>query len=60
MVAVRIPITYWRIYIAKLGEVSIWVGMIAGWTTSLVVNFIRFVSGGWKGKAYVQLEANEE
>lgn len=60
MIAVRIPITYWRIYIAKLGEVSIWVGMIAGWTTSLVVNFIRFVSGGWKGKAYVQLEANEE
>lgn len=54
MVFVRIPATYVMVYILSIGEISIWAGMIIGWTTALAVNTIRFLTGGWKGKAYVQ------
>ncbi|MEG2082867.1 MAG: MATE family efflux transporter, partial [Oscillospiraceae bacterium] len=54
MIFVRIPITYIMVYILQLGEISIWLGMITGWSTVLILNGIRYVTGGWKGKAFIQ------
>ena len=54
MVFVRIPFTYVLVHIIHMGEISIWMGMVIGWVTALIVNSIRFFTGGWRGKAYVQ------
>lgn len=54
MVFVRIPATYLMVYVFQIGEIAIWAGMVSGWVTALVVNSFRFLTGGWKGKAYVQ------
>ena len=54
LVLVRVPITYFMVHVAQLGEISIWAGMVTGWGVALTLNAIRFLSGGWKGKAYVQ------
>lgn len=51
---IRLPITYVLIYMMEYGEMSIWVGMIAGWATVAVISLFRFATGGWRGKAYVQ------
>ncbi|MEG0019668.1 MAG: MATE family efflux transporter [Oscillospiraceae bacterium] len=56
MIFVRIPITYIMVYVLQLGEISIWMGMIIGWSTVLIANGIRYLTGGWKGKAFVQKE----
>lgn len=60
MILVRIPATYAMVYIFQLGEISIWAGMIIGWTTSLIANSIRFLTGGWRGKAFVQKRMRTE
>lgn len=54
MVIIRIPTTYLLIHVFNAGEISIWYGMIAGWATVLVVNAVRYYSGGWRGKAFIQ------
>ena len=54
LVLVRVPITYFMVHVAQLGEISIWAGMCAGWAVAFTANAIRFLSGGWRGKAYVQ------
>lgn len=59
MIMVRIPVTYLFVHILQLGEISVWMGMVSGWAASLLINSIRFLSGKWRGKAYVQL-ANSE
>lgn len=59
MILVRIPITYVMVYVLQLGEISIWAGMVIGWATVLLVNGIRYLTGGWKGKAFVQKNAEE-
>ncbi len=60
MIMVRIPMTYVLVHIVKLGEISVWMGMVSGWMASLLINTLRFLSGKWRGKAYVQLENAEE
>lgn len=62
MVFVRVPATHIMVHILHLGEISIWAGMIIGWLTAFTLNIIRFLTGGWKGKAYVsrRAEAAEE
>lgn len=57
MVFVRIPATYVMIYIIQLGEISVWAGMVIGWCTALLANSVRFLAGGWRGKAFVQKKA---
>jgi len=54
LVLVRVPITYFMVHVVQLGEISIWAGMVAGWAVAFTLNAIRFLSGGWRGKAYVQ------
>ena len=54
MVMVRVPATYVMVHVIQLGEISIWAGMVTGWLVACTANAIRFLSGGWKGKAYVQ------
>ncbi len=54
MAFVRVPATYIMVYVLEMGEISIWAGMATGWVTALVVNTIRFFSGKWRGKAYIQ------
>ena len=60
MIMVRIPMTYVLVHIVQLGEISVWMGMVSGWMASLLINTLRFLSGKWRGKAYVQLENAEE
>ena len=59
MIMVRIPVTYLLVHIIQLGEISIWMGMVSGWCASLLINSLRFFSGGWRGKAYIQLKSTE-
>ena len=54
MVTIRVPITIFMVHTLQLGEISIWAGMVSGWAVAFTVNAIRFLSGGWRGKAYVQ------
>lgn len=54
MILIRIPATYVMVYILQLGEISIWAGMVIGWTTVLIINSVRYFTGGWKGKAFIQ------
>ncbi len=54
MIAVRIPLTYVMVHILQLGEISIWYGMVAGWAASMLLNTFRFMSGKWRGRAFVQ------
>ena len=54
MVTVRVPITIFMVHTLQLGEISIWAGMCTGWGIAFAVNAIRFLTGGWRGKAYVQ------
>ncbi len=54
MIAVRIPLTYLMVHVWQLGEISIWYGMVAGWSASLLLNVIRFASGKWRGRAFIQ------
>ncbi len=54
LVFVRVPITYIMVHVIQLGEISIWAGMVTGWLVALTANTIRFLTGGWRGKAYVQ------
>ena len=60
MIMVRIPMTYVLVHVVQLGEISVWMGMVSGWMASLLINTLRFLSGKWRGKAYVQLENAEE
>ena len=60
MIMVRIPMTYVLVHIVQLGEISVWMGMVSGWMASLLINTLRFLSGKWRGKAYVQLENAKE
>ncbi len=53
MVFVRVPATAFMVYVLELGEISIWAGMVTGWVTALTLNSIRFLTGGWRGKAFV-------
>ncbi|MBR2830190.1 MAG: hypothetical protein IKE68_06555, partial [Solobacterium sp.] len=59
MIMVRIPVTYVLVHIVQLGEISVWMGMVSGWCASLLINSLRFFSGGWRGKAYIQLKNTE-
>ncbi len=54
MVLIRVPITIFMVHNLQLGEISIWAGMVSGWAVAFTVNAIRFLTGGWRGKAYVQ------
>lgn len=59
MIMVRIPVTYLLVHVIQLGEISVWMGMVSGWCASLLINSLRFFSGGWRGKAYIQLKNTE-
>lgn len=59
MMGVRLPATYVFVHVLQWGEISLWLGMVTGWITALIVNTIRFVTGGWKGKAYVHERVEE-
>ncbi len=54
MIVVRIPATYLSIHYFEIGEIAIWVGMVSGWMSALLFNALRFFSGKWRGKAFVQ------
>ncbi len=54
MIAIRVPVTYALSVVWPIGEISIWIGMVTGWSVSFVLNLIRFLSGKWRGKAFVQ------
>lgn len=60
MIMIRIPMTYMLVHVLKLGEIAVWMGMVSGWVAALLINSLRFFSGGWRGKAYVQLAAEED
>ena len=56
MILIRLPITYVLVHVIQYGEMSIWVGMGFGWFTVMAMNIIRYLRGGWRGKAFVQLK----
>ncbi|MBR5520836.1 MAG: MATE family efflux transporter [Oscillospiraceae bacterium] len=53
MVVVRVPVTHIMVHSLQMGEISIWAGMVIGWCTVLSLNTIRYLTGGWRGKAFV-------
>ncbi len=57
MILIRLPITYFLVYILNYGEMSIWVGMGIGWFTVMVLNIIRYFRGGWRGKSFIHTES---
>ena len=56
MIVIRLPITYVLVYVVQYGEMSIWIGMGMGWFTVMIMNIVRFLRGGWRGKAFVQVK----
>ncbi|MBQ9845375.1 MAG: MATE family efflux transporter [Oscillospiraceae bacterium] len=54
MILIRLPITYVLVHIIHYGEMSIWLGMGMGWLTVTTMNAVRYLKGGWRGKAFVQ------
>ena len=54
MIFIRLPITYILVHIVQYGEMSIWLGMGMGWLTVMTMNMVRYIKGGWRGKAFVQ------
>ncbi len=54
MILIRLPITYVLVHIIHYGEMSIWLGMGIGWLTVTTMNAVRYLKGGWRGKAFVQ------
>lgn len=56
MIFIRLPFTYLLVHIVQYGEMSIWLGMGMGWLTVMTMNIIRYIKGGWKGKAFVQVK----
>ena len=56
MIFIRLPITYVLVHIIQYGEMSIWIGMGFGWFTVMTMNIVRYLKGGWRGKAFVQVK----
>ena len=56
MIFIRLPITYVLVHIIQYGEMSIWIGMGFGWFTVMAMNIVRYLKGGWRGKAFVQIK----
>lgn len=56
MIFIRLPITYILVHIIQYGEMSIWIGMGFGWFTVMTMNIVRYLKGGWRGKAFVQIK----
>ncbi|MBR2502536.1 MAG: MATE family efflux transporter [Oscillospiraceae bacterium] len=56
MILIRLPFTYILVHIVQYGEMSIWLGMGMGWLTVMTMNIIRYMRGGWRGKAFVQVK----
>ena len=56
MIFIRLPITYVLVHIVQYGEMSIWIGMGFGWFTVMAMNIVRYLKGGWRGKAFVQVK----
>lgn len=56
MIFIRLPITYILVHIIQYGEMSIWIGMGFGWFTVMTMNIVRYLKGGWRGKAFVQVK----